>query len=60
MQDRFMKRFSRRMTARDMQAWSARADDRRERIANAFNDTKTMFDFLKGPISLWPRSKASG
>jgi ABC transporter substrate binding protein (PQQ-dependent alcohol dehydrogenase system) len=49
MQERFMKLFSRRMTARDMQAWSAvrMIGESTSRTRSA--DPKTMLDFLKGP-----------
>ena len=49
MQNRFMARFSRRMTAVDMQAWSAvrMIGEAASRTRSA--DSKTMFDFLKGP-----------
>ena len=49
MQNRFMKAFGRRMTARDMQAWSAmRMIGEGAARAQAF-EAKTMLDFLKGP-----------
>jgi ABC transporter substrate binding protein (PQQ-dependent alcohol dehydrogenase system) len=49
MQERFMKLFSRRMTARDMQAWSAvrMIGEGTSRTRSA--DPKAMLDFLKGP-----------
>jgi ABC transporter substrate binding protein (PQQ-dependent alcohol dehydrogenase system) len=49
MQERFMKLFSRRMTARDMQAWTAvrMIGESTSRTRSA--DPKTMLDFLKGP-----------
>jgi ABC transporter substrate binding protein (PQQ-dependent alcohol dehydrogenase system) len=49
MQDRFMKLFSRRMTARDMQAWSAvrMIGESASRTRSA--DPKTLLEFLKGP-----------
>jgi ABC transporter substrate binding protein (PQQ-dependent alcohol dehydrogenase system) len=49
MQERFMKLFSRRMTARDMQAWSAARMIGESAARTRSNDAKTMFDFLKGP-----------
>jgi ABC transporter substrate binding protein (PQQ-dependent alcohol dehydrogenase system) len=49
MQNRFMKMFGRRMTARDMQAWSAvRMLGEGAARAQSF-DSKIMLDFLKGP-----------
>jgi ABC transporter substrate binding protein (PQQ-dependent alcohol dehydrogenase system) len=49
MQNRFVARFSRRMTALDMQAWSAvrMIGEAASRTRSA--DTRTLFDFLKGP-----------
>jgi ABC transporter substrate binding protein (PQQ-dependent alcohol dehydrogenase system) len=49
LQDRFGKRFSRRMTARDMQAWTAvrMIGEAASRTRSA--DPKTILDFLKGP-----------
>jgi ABC transporter substrate binding protein (PQQ-dependent alcohol dehydrogenase system) len=49
MQERFMKLFSRRMTALDMQAWSAvrMIGEGTSRTRSA--DPKAMLDFLKGP-----------
>jgi ABC transporter substrate binding protein (PQQ-dependent alcohol dehydrogenase system) len=49
LQDRFMRRFSRRMTARDMQAWTAvrMIGDSASRTRST--DPKAMLDFLKGP-----------
>jgi ABC transporter substrate binding protein (PQQ-dependent alcohol dehydrogenase system) len=49
MQERFMKLFSRRMTALDMQAWSAvrMIGESASRTRSA--DPKAMLDFLKGP-----------
>jgi ABC transporter substrate binding protein (PQQ-dependent alcohol dehydrogenase system) len=49
MQERFMKRFSRRMTARDMQAWSAvrMIGESTSRTRSA--DPKATLDFLKSP-----------
>jgi ABC transporter substrate binding protein (PQQ-dependent alcohol dehydrogenase system) len=49
MQNRFTKTFGRRMTARDMQAWSAvRMIGEGAAKAQAF-EAKTMLDFLRGP-----------
>jgi ABC transporter substrate binding protein (PQQ-dependent alcohol dehydrogenase system) len=49
MQNRFLKAFGRRMTARDMQAWSAvRMIGEGAARAKAF-EAKTMLDFLRGP-----------
>jgi ABC transporter substrate binding protein (PQQ-dependent alcohol dehydrogenase system) len=49
MQERFMKLFSRRMTALDMQAWSAvrMIGESTSRTRSA--DPKAVLDFLKGP-----------
>ena len=49
MQDRFMKLFSRRMTARDMQAWSAVRMIGEAASLTRSTDPKVMLDFLKGP-----------
>jgi ABC transporter substrate binding protein (PQQ-dependent alcohol dehydrogenase system) len=49
MQERFMKLFSRRMTARDMQAWSAARMIGESAARTRSNDVTAMFDFLKGP-----------
>jgi ABC transporter substrate binding protein (PQQ-dependent alcohol dehydrogenase system) len=49
MQNRFMARFSRRMTALDMQAWSAARMVGEAASRTRSGDAKTMFDFLKGP-----------
>ena len=49
MQNRFMKMFSRRMTARDMQAWSAvRMIGEAVARTRSF-DPKTILAFIKGP-----------
>jgi ABC transporter substrate binding protein (PQQ-dependent alcohol dehydrogenase system) len=49
MQSRFMKMFRRRMTARDMQAWSAvRMIGESSSRTRSF-DPRIMLDFLKGP-----------
>ena len=49
LQDRFMRQFSRRMTARDMQGWTAvrMIGEGASRTRSA--DPKVMLDFLKGP-----------
>jgi ABC transporter substrate binding protein (PQQ-dependent alcohol dehydrogenase system) len=49
LQDRFMRKFSRRMTARDMQAWTAvrMIGESASRTRSA--DPKAMLDFLVGP-----------
>ena len=49
LQDRFMRKFSRRMTARDMQAWTAvrMIGESASRTRSA--DPKAMLDFLTGP-----------
>jgi len=49
LQDRFMRKFSRRMTARDMQAWTAvrMIGEGASRTGSA--DPKAMLDFLTGP-----------
>ena len=49
LQERFMKRFSRRMTARDMQAWSAVRMIGESASRTRSTDAKLMIDFLKGP-----------
>jgi ABC transporter substrate binding protein (PQQ-dependent alcohol dehydrogenase system) len=49
MQNRFMARFSRRMTALDMQAWSAARMIGEAASRTRSGDAKTIFDFLKGP-----------
>jgi ABC transporter substrate binding protein (PQQ-dependent alcohol dehydrogenase system) len=49
LQDRFIKRFSRRMTARDMQAWTAVRMIGESSARTRSSDPKTMLDFLKGP-----------
>ncbi|MGZ5812786.1 MAG: ABC transporter substrate-binding protein [Xanthobacteraceae bacterium] len=48
MQERFMKLFSRSMSARDMQAWSAARMIGESASRTRSNDVKAMFDFLKG------------
>jgi ABC transporter substrate binding protein (PQQ-dependent alcohol dehydrogenase system) len=49
LQDRFMRRFSRRMTALDMQAWTAARmiGEAVSRVQSA--DAKRIFDYIKGP-----------
>jgi ABC transporter substrate binding protein (PQQ-dependent alcohol dehydrogenase system) len=49
LQDRFMRKFSRRMTARDMQAWTAvrMIGESASRTRSA--DPKAMLDFITGP-----------
>jgi ABC transporter substrate binding protein (PQQ-dependent alcohol dehydrogenase system) len=49
MQNRFMKMFGRRMTARDMQAWSAARMIGESSSRTRSFDPRTMLDFLKGP-----------
>ena len=49
LQDRFMKQFSRRMTARDMQAWTAVRMIGESASRTGSTDPKAMLDFLKGP-----------
>src|SRR5712691_3396589 len=49
LQDRFMKRFSRRMTARDMQAWTAVRMIGEGASRARSTDPKAVLDFLKGP-----------
>ncbi|HEY7663478.1 MAG TPA: ABC transporter substrate-binding protein [Xanthobacteraceae bacterium] len=49
LQERFMKQFSRRMTARDMQAWSAVRMVGESTSRTRSTDPKAMIDFLTGP-----------
>ena len=49
MQDRFMKLFSRRLTARDMQAWSAVRMIGEAASRTRSSDPKVVLDFLKSP-----------
>jgi ABC transporter substrate binding protein (PQQ-dependent alcohol dehydrogenase system) len=49
LQDRFTKRFSRRMTARDMQAWTAARMIGEGASRTHSGDAKTIVDFIKGP-----------
>src|SRR5262249_52144925 len=47
LQDRFMKQFSRRMTARDMQSWTAVRMIGESASRTRSTDPKAMLDFLK-------------
>jgi ABC transporter substrate binding protein (PQQ-dependent alcohol dehydrogenase system) len=49
MQDRFVKRFSRRMTARDMQAWTAVRMTGEAAARTRSADPQALLEFLKGP-----------
>src|SRR5467141_26079 len=49
LQDRFMRKFSRRMTARDMQAWTAARMIGESASRVNSSDRKMVLDFLKGP-----------
>ncbi len=49
MQNRFMKLNSRRMTARDMQAWTAARMIGEAASRTNSGDAKAVFDFIKGP-----------
>jgi ABC transporter substrate binding protein (PQQ-dependent alcohol dehydrogenase system) len=49
MQERFSKKFSRRMTARDMQAWSAARMIGEATSRTRSTDANVLFDFLKSP-----------
>jgi ABC transporter substrate binding protein (PQQ-dependent alcohol dehydrogenase system) len=49
LQERFSKRFSRPMNARDMQAWSAARMIGESAARTRSTDARAMFDFLKGP-----------
>jgi ABC transporter substrate binding protein (PQQ-dependent alcohol dehydrogenase system) len=49
MQERFNKKFSRRMTARDMQAWSAARMIGESASRTRSTDANVLFGFLKGP-----------
>jgi ABC transporter substrate binding protein (PQQ-dependent alcohol dehydrogenase system) len=49
LQSRFMKMFGRRMTARDMQAWSAARMIGESSSRTRSFDPTTLLDFLKGP-----------
>ncbi len=49
LQERFVKRYARHMTARDMQAWSAVRMIGESASRTRSTDAKAMFDFLKGP-----------
>jgi ABC transporter substrate binding protein (PQQ-dependent alcohol dehydrogenase system) len=49
MQNRFMKKFSRRMTATDMQAWQAVRMIGEATTRTRSGEAKTIVDFIKGP-----------
>jgi len=49
LQERFAKKFSRPMTARDMQAWSAARMIGESASRTRSTDAKAMFDFLRSP-----------
>jgi ABC transporter substrate binding protein (PQQ-dependent alcohol dehydrogenase system) len=49
MQNRFMKKFSRRMTALDMQAWQAVRMIGEAATRSRSGDAKTIVDFIKSP-----------
>jgi len=49
MQDRFIKQFGRRMTALDMQAWTAARMIGESAARTGANSPKTTLDFIKGP-----------
>jgi ABC transporter substrate binding protein (PQQ-dependent alcohol dehydrogenase system) len=49
MQDRFIKQFARRMTALDMQAWTAVRMIGESATRTGVNSPKAMLDFIKGP-----------
>jgi ABC transporter substrate binding protein (PQQ-dependent alcohol dehydrogenase system) len=49
LQDRFVRRFSRRMTARDMQAWTAVRMIGEGAARTHSGDPRTILDFIKGP-----------
>src|SRR5207245_239294 len=49
LQNRFIKQFSRRMTARDMQAWTAMRMIGDSASRTRSTDPKAMLDFLQGP-----------
>ena len=49
MQERFAKLFARRMTARDMQAWTAVRMIGESVSRTRSTDPKALLDFLKGP-----------
>ena len=49
MQERFTKLFARRMTARDMQAWTAVRMIGESASRTRSTDPKAILDFLKGP-----------
>jgi ABC transporter substrate binding protein (PQQ-dependent alcohol dehydrogenase system) len=49
LQDRFMKKFSRRMTARDMQAWTAVRIIGESAARTRSTDPRTLLNFMTGP-----------
>jgi ABC transporter substrate binding protein (PQQ-dependent alcohol dehydrogenase system) len=49
MQDRFIKQFGRRMTALDMQAWTAARMIGESAVRTGANSPKATLDFIKGP-----------
>lgn len=49
LQDRFMKRFSRRMTGRDMQAWTAVRMIGESAARTGSTDPRTLLNFMTGP-----------
>jgi len=49
LQDRFMKKFSRRMTARDMQAWTAVRMIGESVARTRSTDPTTLLNFMRGP-----------
>ena len=49
MQDRFIKQFARRMTALDMQAWTAARMIGESAARTGVNSPKATLDFIKGP-----------
>jgi len=49
LQNRFVRQFSRRMTARDTQAWTAVRILGESAARTRSADPKTIFDFIKGP-----------
>jgi len=60
MQNRFLKLSSRRMTALDMQAWTAARMIGEAVSRTNSSDPKILLDYLKGPIFRLPHSRASG
>jgi ABC transporter substrate binding protein (PQQ-dependent alcohol dehydrogenase system) len=49
MQDRFIKQFGRRMTALDMQAWTAARMIGESAARTGVNSPKATLDFIRGP-----------